>query len=74
MGRKRLIVIDNSGLKNGSSQSPALQVVCDWMGLGGSVYGGLKETGSYILSRRGRKRQPSLAESFRTGRKPDIGF
>ena len=73
MGRKKIIVVDTFETKHGS-QGQTLQALNDCMALGGAVYGGLKDTGKFILSKRGRKRQPSLAESIRTGRDPEVKF
>ncbi len=70
---KKRIVVDSHRTQRGS-QSQTMEALNACMELGGSIYGGLKETGSYILSKRGRKRQPSFEESVLTGRKPDIGF
>jgi hypothetical protein len=67
----KIIVVDSYRTQRGS-QVHAANALDAGMGLGGCVFDVLKDTGSFILSHRGRKRQPSYAESILTGRKPDV--
>lgn len=56
-----------------SSRNQTAQTLDACMDMCGGLFGALKGVSGAILSTRGRK-QPTLEESIRTGRKPDLKF
>ncbi len=68
MGKKFIVVEEAS-----SGHNPT-QVLDACMDIAAGTFGMIEASSKAILAKRGRKVQPTLEESIRTGRKPDVGF